>query len=196
MEPTHPDRLLENVTAPSAGGFPGPDGEVSRRDRRGRRGRRRIGRGKRDLHRSRFQQLPWSTESVSLKKPQKSRLQSMEPAHPDRLLENVTAPSAGGFPGPDGEVRLRIRLPFRTTSSLYGTWLSMYRSNPVAGHNNMVAVPGFPCPIPITRPFDTDTDPDPDLASPSTFSDSLKLHSTPNLFCTPVPTHSAYRLAD
>ncbi|MGI6301577.1 MAG: hypothetical protein ACOX52_11050 [Verrucomicrobiota bacterium] len=38
MEPTHPDRLVENVTAPSAGGFPGPDGEVSRRDRRGRRG--------------------------------------------------------------------------------------------------------------------------------------------------------------
>ncbi|MGI6299611.1 MAG: hypothetical protein ACOX52_00910 [Verrucomicrobiota bacterium] len=23
MEPTHPDRLAENVTAPSAGGFPG-----------------------------------------------------------------------------------------------------------------------------------------------------------------------------
>ncbi|MGI6300623.1 MAG: hypothetical protein ACOX52_06165 [Verrucomicrobiota bacterium] len=31
MEPTHPDRLVENVTAPSAGGFPGPDGENSRR---------------------------------------------------------------------------------------------------------------------------------------------------------------------
>ncbi|MGI6300378.1 MAG: hypothetical protein ACOX52_04870 [Verrucomicrobiota bacterium] len=38
MEPTHPDRLVENATAPSAGGFPGPDGEVSRGDRRGRRG--------------------------------------------------------------------------------------------------------------------------------------------------------------
>ena len=38
MEPIHPDRLVENVTAPSAGGFPGPDGEGSRRDRRGRRG--------------------------------------------------------------------------------------------------------------------------------------------------------------
>jgi hypothetical protein len=25
MDPTHPDRLVENVTAPSAGGF--PDGE-------------------------------------------------------------------------------------------------------------------------------------------------------------------------
>ncbi|MGI6301425.1 MAG: hypothetical protein ACOX52_10270 [Verrucomicrobiota bacterium] len=41
----------------------------------------------------------------------------MEPTHPDRLVENVTAPSAGGFPGPDGEVRLRMRLPFRTSSS-------------------------------------------------------------------------------
>ena len=65
MEPTHPDRLVENVTAPSAGGFPGSDGEDSRRDRRGRRGV--LGGEKRDLHRSRFQQLPWSTESVSLK---------------------------------------------------------------------------------------------------------------------------------
>ncbi|MDD8043814.1 MAG: hypothetical protein PHC78_08625, partial [Verrucomicrobiota bacterium] len=35
------------------------------------------------------------------------------------LVENVTAPSAGGFPGPDGEVRLRMRLPFRTGSSEY-----------------------------------------------------------------------------
>ena len=41
----------------------------------------------------------------------------MEPTHPDRLVENVTAPSAGGFLGPDGEVRLRMRLPFRTGSS-------------------------------------------------------------------------------
>jgi hypothetical protein len=55
------------------------------------------------LHRNRFQQLPWSTESVSLKIPPKSRLQSMEPTHPDRLVENATAPSAGGFPGPDGK---------------------------------------------------------------------------------------------
>src|SRR5690606_14209416 len=47
----------------------------------------------------------------------KSRLQSMEPTHPDRLVENVTAPSAGGFPGPEREVRLRMRLPLRTTSS-------------------------------------------------------------------------------
>jgi hypothetical protein len=52
-----------------AGGNPkrssDPDREVSRRDRRGRRGV--LGGGGRDLHRSRFQQLPWSTESVSLK---------------------------------------------------------------------------------------------------------------------------------
>ncbi|MGI6302690.1 MAG: hypothetical protein ACOX52_16770 [Verrucomicrobiota bacterium] len=41
----------------------------------------------------------------------------MEPTHPDRLVENVTAPSAGGFPDPDGEVMLRMRLPFRTSSS-------------------------------------------------------------------------------
>ncbi|MGI6303592.1 MAG: hypothetical protein ACOX52_21415 [Verrucomicrobiota bacterium] len=44
----------------------------------------------------------------------------MEPTHPDRLVENVTAPSAGGFPGPDREVRLRMQLPFRTGSSLCG----------------------------------------------------------------------------
>ncbi|MGI6299507.1 MAG: hypothetical protein ACOX52_00380 [Verrucomicrobiota bacterium] len=39
--------------------------------------------------------------------------------------------------------------------------------------NNMVAVPGFPCPNSIPRPFDTeaDSDPDPDLASPLAFSD-------------------------
>ncbi|MGI6299581.1 MAG: hypothetical protein ACOX52_00760 [Verrucomicrobiota bacterium] len=48
----------------------------------------------------------------------------MEPTHPDRLVENVTAPSAGGFPGPDGEVRLRMRLPFRTGSSQISGTLS------------------------------------------------------------------------
>jgi len=43
--------------------------------------------------------------------------------------------------------------------------------------NNTVAVPGFSCPNPITRPFDTktDSDPDPDLASPLPFSDTLSL---------------------
>ncbi|MGI6300637.1 MAG: hypothetical protein ACOX52_06235 [Verrucomicrobiota bacterium] len=40
----------------------------------------------------------------------------MEPTHPDRLVENVAAPSAGGFPGPDGEVRLKMRLSFRIAS--------------------------------------------------------------------------------
>ncbi|MGI6301018.1 MAG: hypothetical protein ACOX52_08180 [Verrucomicrobiota bacterium] len=41
--------------------------------------------------------------------------------------------------------------------------------------NNTVAVPGFSCPNPLTRPFgtETDSDPDPDLASPLTFSDDL-----------------------
>jgi hypothetical protein len=52
----------------------------------------------------------------------------MEPTHPDRLVENVTAPSVGGFPGPDGEVRLRMRLPFRTGSSnLELGWAAMIR---------------------------------------------------------------------
>ncbi|MGI6302053.1 MAG: hypothetical protein ACOX52_13505 [Verrucomicrobiota bacterium] len=51
----------------------------------------------------------------------------MEPTHPDRLVENVTAPSAGGFPGPDGEVRLRMRLPFRTTSGYSCCWISSSR---------------------------------------------------------------------
>ncbi|MGI6300690.1 MAG: hypothetical protein ACOX52_06510 [Verrucomicrobiota bacterium] len=40
----------------------------------------------------------------------------MEPTHPDRLVGNATSSSAGGPPGPDGEVRLRMRLPFRTGS--------------------------------------------------------------------------------
>ncbi|MGI6301368.1 MAG: hypothetical protein ACOX52_09980 [Verrucomicrobiota bacterium] len=56
MEPTHPDKLVENVTAPSAGGFPGPDGEDSRRGAEAQRGRA----GNSEIHRSRFQQLPWS----------------------------------------------------------------------------------------------------------------------------------------
>ncbi|MGI6304202.1 MAG: hypothetical protein ACOX52_24605 [Verrucomicrobiota bacterium] len=40
----------------------------------------------------------------------------MEPTHPDRVVENVTAPSAGGFPDGNGEGRLRMRIPFRTAS--------------------------------------------------------------------------------
>ncbi|MGI6304203.1 MAG: hypothetical protein ACOX52_24610 [Verrucomicrobiota bacterium] len=46
MEPTHPDRVVENVTAPSAGGSPGPDGENSRR---GAEAQRCIGRGEKGL---------------------------------------------------------------------------------------------------------------------------------------------------
>jgi hypothetical protein len=44
-------------------------------------------------------------------------------------------------------------------------------------HNNTVALPGFVCPNPITRPFDTETDsdPDPDFASPLTSSDGIQL---------------------
>ncbi|MGI6299613.1 MAG: hypothetical protein ACOX52_00920 [Verrucomicrobiota bacterium] len=40
----------------------------------------------------------------------------MEPTHPDRLVANATAPSAGDSPDPDsdGEGRLRMRLPLRT----------------------------------------------------------------------------------
>ncbi|MGI6301407.1 MAG: hypothetical protein ACOX52_10180 [Verrucomicrobiota bacterium] len=55
----------------------------------------------------------------------------------------------------------------------------MIRSNFTAElcqhRNNTVAVPGFSCLNPLTRPFDTETDsdPDPDLASPLTFSDDL-----------------------
>ncbi|MGI6302332.1 MAG: hypothetical protein ACOX52_14955 [Verrucomicrobiota bacterium] len=36
MEPTHPDRLVENATAPSTGGS--PDGENSRRGAEAQRG--------------------------------------------------------------------------------------------------------------------------------------------------------------
>ncbi|MGI6299518.1 MAG: hypothetical protein ACOX52_00435 [Verrucomicrobiota bacterium] len=41
----------------------------------------------------------------------------MGPTHPDRLVENDTAPSAGGSPNPDGKAWLGRRLPFRTGSS-------------------------------------------------------------------------------
>ncbi|MGI6303749.1 MAG: hypothetical protein ACOX52_22215 [Verrucomicrobiota bacterium] len=46
----------------------------------------------------------------------------MDPTHPHNQVENVTAPSAGGFPDPDGEVRLKMRLPFRTGSGCRHTW--------------------------------------------------------------------------
>ncbi|MGI6301608.1 MAG: hypothetical protein ACOX52_11210 [Verrucomicrobiota bacterium] len=50
----------------------------------------------------------------------------------------------------------------------------MYRSNLATELcRHRTAIPGFSCPNPITRPFDTETDSDsdPDLASPWTFSD-------------------------
>ncbi|MGI6302409.1 MAG: hypothetical protein ACOX52_15340 [Verrucomicrobiota bacterium] len=47
-------------------------------------------------------------------------------------------------------------------------------------------MPGFSCPHPITRSFDTDSgsDPDPELASPRNFSNDLqqKTHPKPGLF--------------
>ncbi|MDD8046252.1 MAG: hypothetical protein PHF14_07310 [Verrucomicrobiota bacterium] len=54
----------------------------------------------------------------------------------------------------------------------------LYRSNLAAKlcrhRNNTVAIPGFSCPNPITRPFDTEADSESDLASPLPFSDDLK----------------------
>jgi len=55
------------------------------------------------LHRSRFQQLPWSAETIYLKIHPKGRVQSQEPTQPDRQAGNATASSAGGFPDPDGK---------------------------------------------------------------------------------------------
>ncbi|MGI6302272.1 MAG: hypothetical protein ACOX52_19950 [Verrucomicrobiota bacterium] len=51
---------------------------------------------------------------------------------------------------------------------------SLFNAELCQHRNNSVAAPGFSCPNPIPRSFDTDsdTDPDPDLASPFTFSDS------------------------
>ncbi|MDD8047636.1 MAG: hypothetical protein PHF14_14325 [Verrucomicrobiota bacterium] len=65
----------------------------------------------------------------------------------------------------------------RFLPSRYATRPSENRSNFAAElclhRNKTVAVPGFSCPHPITRPFDTDfdSDPDPEHASPWTFSD-------------------------
>ncbi|MGI6300737.1 MAG: hypothetical protein ACOX52_06745 [Verrucomicrobiota bacterium] len=56
MDPTHPHNQVENVTAPSAGGFPGPDGEDSRRSAEAQRGRA----GNSEIRWSCFLQLTWS----------------------------------------------------------------------------------------------------------------------------------------
>ncbi|MGI6300009.1 MAG: hypothetical protein ACOX52_02970 [Verrucomicrobiota bacterium] len=61
----------------------------------------------------------------------------------------------------------------------------MDRSNFAAklcqNRNNTVPIPGFSCPYPTPRSFDTETDsdPDPDRASPWTFSDDLYLVPAP-----------------
>jgi len=55
---------------------------------------------------------------MSTRFPRKCRRQSLiGTTHPHGQVENATAPSAGGSPDGNGEVRLRMRLPFRTTSS-------------------------------------------------------------------------------
>ncbi len=59
MEPTHPDRLVENVTAPSAGGFPGWGGLPQGR---------RVWEGDAATSGS-YQQLPWPVETEYLKFP-------------------------------------------------------------------------------------------------------------------------------
>ncbi len=55
------------------------------------------------LHQSSYQPPPWPVETVYLKIPQKCRLQSIEPTHLHRQVENATAPSAGNSPDPDGK---------------------------------------------------------------------------------------------
>ena len=85
-----------------------------------------------------------------------------------------------------GEIEIEIEEIEIDSCSLWHLAL-LYRSNFAAElcrhRNNTVAIPGFSCPNPIPRSFDTDTDtdtetdsdPDPDLASPLTFSDDLQL---------------------
>jgi hypothetical protein len=73
----------------------------------------------------------------------------MDPTHLDRLVENVTAPSAGGSPGPNGEVRLRMRLPFRTGSS-FAIDLSGQRP---ADHAVGGECPHDVCPLSISPPL-------------------------------------------
>ncbi len=48
----------------------------------------------------------------------KGRDQSMDPIHPHGQVENATAPSAGGSPDLDGEVRLGKRRTFSDASRL------------------------------------------------------------------------------
>jgi hypothetical protein len=62
--------------------------------------------------------------------------------------------------------------------ALVGTWTSWTAQTLLSSCvGTATAIPGFSCPNPITRSFDTDsdTDPDPELALPLDFSDNLKL---------------------
>ncbi|MGI6302273.1 MAG: hypothetical protein ACOX52_19955 [Verrucomicrobiota bacterium] len=64
--------------------------------------------------------------------------------------------------------------------ALVGTWTSWTAQTLLSSCvGTATAIPGFSCPNPITRSFDTDSDtdpdPDPELASPLDFSDNLKL---------------------
>ena len=70
-------------------------------------------------------------------------------------------------------VEIEIEIGIGIDPVLFCTWPSEHRSNFTAElcqhRNNTVAVPGFSCPNPITRSFDSDSNPH--LASPWTFSD-------------------------
>ncbi|MGI6299819.1 MAG: hypothetical protein ACOX52_01990 [Verrucomicrobiota bacterium] len=88
-------------------------GRVSRRERRERRERWGIGRGGMQLHRSSYQPLPCPVEKVYLKIPQKCWVQTIEPTHLHRQVENATAPSAGNSPDGDGKFWMGKRIPFR-----------------------------------------------------------------------------------
>jgi hypothetical protein len=88
----------------------------------------------------------------------------------------------GGLPiSPISPIMVEIEIEIGIGIDPCPAWLLalMDRSNFAAElcqyRNNAIAVPGFSCPNPITRPFDTETDsdPDPDLASPWIFSDGL-----------------------
>ncbi|MDD8045385.1 MAG: hypothetical protein PHF14_02865 [Verrucomicrobiota bacterium] len=68
----------------------------------------------------------------------------------------------------------------------------MDRSNFTAAlcqhRNNTVAAPGFSCPNPIKRPFDTETDSDPDPGSPPPSPHAQRTSiSRPDFVCRVIP---------
>ena len=94
---------------------------IPQRSQRAQRSQRIDWKGGMQFHRSYFLQLPWSSENGFFQyPPPKSMDQGVGPIPPHGQVENVTAPSAGDSPGPDGEVGLRMRLPFRTAFSENG----------------------------------------------------------------------------